>query len=120
MLFRSDIGEDRWLAESGAFSDCESPEGVFDLDGNLSEWVEPGEGPAFDTPPPPLDLPPEHLLQGDKATVRGGTMWIAIYGTGCHARHFHPTFGPTSNDDGFRCCMDVPHPRTLPGETPAP
>lgn len=102
------VGESHWLAPGGAFANCVSPEGIYDLDGNLSEWVEAAEGPDFATPPPPLDLPPEHLLQDDKATVRGGTMWIAIYGTGCHARHFHPVFGPTSNDDGFRCCMDVP------------
>lgn len=116
----SGVGEDRWLATSGAFADCVSPEGIYDLDGNLSEWVEQADGPEFATPPPPLDLPPEHLLSDEKATVRGGTMWIAIYGSGCHARHFHPLFGPTSNDDGFRCCSDVPpRPTEKPSEKPA-
>lgn len=108
------VGEPQWLATSGAFADCVTPEGIFDLDGNLSEWVIEGLGPEFATPPPPPDLPTEHLLLDEAATIRGGTMWVAIYGTGCHARHFHPRFGPTSNDDGFRCCLDEPSSTPLP------
>jgi formylglycine-generating enzyme required for sulfatase activity len=93
----SDVGSDRWLAPSGAFEACMSPEGVYDLEGNLSEWVDQGTTPgdAADDPWP-------------SAAVRGGTMWLAIYGSGCHARHLHYAFGPTSNDDGFRCCIDAP------------
>lgn len=111
------IGEDFWLVSSGAYADCQTPEGIFDLEGNLSEWVDVPDG-SYPTPLPRLDVPPEHMTPADAAPVRGGTMWTAIYGAGCHARHLHSATGPTSSDDGFRCCADVP--RVIPaGAVPA-
>lgn len=113
------IGEDRWLVASGAYTDCQSPEGIFDLEGNLSEWVDVPDG-SYSTPPPLRDVPPKHATPSDAAPVRGGTMWIAIYGSGCHARHLHSATGPTSSDDGFRCCADPHSPPTQAGAASRP
>ena len=35
----------RGLAKTGAYEGCRSPEGVFDMVGNLHEWVDEAVGP---------------------------------------------------------------------------
>lgn len=71
--------------ETGANPDCVSAEGVFDLHGNLHEWVADAEG-----------------------TFRGGFYVDAkINGAGCryrttaHGRAYH------DYSTGFRCCADA-------------
>lgn len=103
------------IAPAGAFESCRSPEGVSDLNGNVSEWVatpwnfeafgDPDtltQGAALDESPPP-----GAGIDGDRPsfrTLRGGTMWSeTFYGQSCHSRHAHPRTTP-SDDDGFRCC----------------
>ncbi len=95
------VGASSWLAPAGAFFGCVNPEGVYDLAGNLSEWVQREVGP----PPVVLDTN-DWVEPADESDgiVRGGTMWRAIYGSGCHARHFHPAGASAHIDDGFRCC----------------
>lgn len=107
-----DVGDaERWLATSGAFSDCVSPEGIYDLEGNLSEWVEEDLARDHQMLTSGHNKATDRLLaHRPEAVVRGGTMWVGIYGSGCQARHLHVAEGPTSPDDGFRCCMDVPEP----------
>jgi eukaryotic-like serine/threonine-protein kinase len=84
------VGDESQKAGGGAFPDCVSPHGVYDMEGNVSEWVDA-----------------VHELDPERARiVRGGTMWIAVYGHGCMSRHSHHENGPTHGDDGFRCCMD--------------
>jgi eukaryotic-like serine/threonine-protein kinase len=88
-------------APSGRYRRCVSPEGVYDLNGNLSEWV----ADRWDGDPAPVDrdVPPGTILR----TVRGGTMWLqTFYGQDCLSRHGHPPNG-TYHDDGFRCCKDA-------------
>lgn len=94
-------------ARAGSHPRCRSPEGVFDLNGNVSEWVAdpwdvavlgPSGGPGDD---------PATLRQ-----LRGGTMWGGtFYGQSCVSRHGHPAAAQPS-DDGFRCCAT---PATPPG-----
>jgi len=84
------VGDESQKSGGGAFPDCVSPHGVYDMDGNVSEWV---------------DAVYEHE-PGRGRIVRGGTMWVAVYGHGCMSRHFHHEGGPTHGDDGFRCCVD--------------
>lgn len=82
------VGDDSQMAGSGDFPDCVSPFGVYDMEGNVSEWVDA-----------------VHELDPDRARiVRGGTMWVAVYGHSCMSRHSHHQGGPTHGDDGFRCC----------------
>ncbi len=90
------------LATSGSHPKCVSEDGVYDLNGNLSEWVadewEGGRQPMDD------ELGREHPMR----IVRGGTMWAdTFYGQDCLSRHGHPA-NAVYDDDGFRCCMDVP------------
>jgi formylglycine-generating enzyme required for sulfatase activity len=84
------VGDLTRVAGAGAFPGCVSPSGAVDMDGNVSEWVDAAH-----------ELSPEH-----ERVVRGGTLWVAVYGHGCMARHSHHQDGPTHGDDGFRCCMD--------------
>ncbi|MCB9475599.1 MAG: SUMF1/EgtB/PvdO family nonheme iron enzyme [Deltaproteobacteria bacterium] len=83
-----ETGSDEFLAASGSHPGCRNAYGVYDLNGNLSEWV-------------------DKRVNGNGAVVRGGTMWRAEYGQSCYSRHRH---GTTERwvDDGFRCCADPP------------
>jgi formylglycine-generating enzyme required for sulfatase activity len=88
--------DDRDLRPIGGFPGCATPEGVRDLDGGVSEWVqETHAGPPF---------PPDGGT-GERIThvLRGGTMWTAKYGQDCLSRHWHAQ-GHRQEDDGFRCC----------------
>ena len=103
------------IAPAGSFEDCRSPEGVYDLNGNVSEWVaDPWNFETFGAPDTltqaaALDEapPPGAGIEEDRSafrTLRGGTMWSeTFYGQSCHSRHGHPRTTP-SDDDGFRCC----------------
>ncbi len=84
------VGEATWIRPAGDFPACVSPHGAFDLEGNLSEWVD--AVPEDDDP--------------DLRLLRGGTMWVGVYGRGCMARHRHHHTDATHEDDGFRCCKD--------------
>jgi formylglycine-generating enzyme len=89
------------LKGSGAYPDCVSAEGVFDLNGSVSEWTaDPWEGP-----PEPFNANAE--VDGAWFTLRGGTMWNGtFYGQDCSSRHgHHRSF--ENMDDGARCCRDV-------------
>ena len=89
------------LAPSGAHPRCRSPEGVFDLNGNVSEWTaDPWEGP-------PEPFRAEATVDATWHTVRGGTMWNrTFYGQDCTSRHGHPADARFA-DDGLRCCRDA-------------
>ena len=74
------------ILPSGTFPECASPEGVRDLDGNVSEWVVGG---------------------GEKGenTLAGGTAWYTDwYGQDCTSRHWHTGDFKGMFDDGLRCC----------------
>jgi len=85
-----DVGDGKWLQPAGALPGCVSPCGAVDMEGNLSEWVD--ATPADDDP--------------ELRIVRGGTMWVGVYGRGCMARHRHHHSDASHEDDGFRCCAD--------------
>jgi sulfatase modifying factor 1 len=72
---------------SGAFPRCRTPEGVFDLDGNVEEWV------LSDNPASPW-----------RGTLKGG-FWAKPFPT-CEASNdvHEPTF--RFYETGFRCCAD--------------
>lgn len=89
------------VAASGAHPQCRTSEGVYDLNGNLSEWTASG----YAGPPEPFN----RAATTDPATwrvVRGGTMWSeTFYGQDCLSRHGHDD-AFKNMDDGFRCCAD--------------
>ncbi len=89
----------RALRPIGDFPDCVSPEGVHDLNGSVSEWVDAERpGPPFPPDPTAEDKPCHEIM--------GGTMWGATYGQDCLSRHWHAE-GNRQDDDGFRCCADL-------------
>lgn len=78
------------LAKTGAYDKCVTPEGVFDLVGNLHEWVDEPGGPL------------------DRGHFRGGSYGDAelngpgcMYVTSAHERAYH------DYTTGFRCCTDA-------------
>jgi formylglycine-generating enzyme required for sulfatase activity len=83
---------------SGERAGCVSPDGVYDLTGNVAEWVRRSDA----APRPGYD----HVLKG-------------CYWAGCYhdpvpscgfTNHAHPgTF--RTYEAGFRCCADLPRPR---------
>ena len=83
------------FAPSGQHPRCQSPEGVFDLNGNVSEWVD-ASWPQSN---------PKHI---DWKTLRGGTIQSDThYGQDCTSRHGHHRQTWRNSDDGFRCCSDL-------------
>ena len=99
----SDINKPPFVLPSGSFPNCRSPEGVFDLDGNVSEFVDAVyEGPMLDLPEAQEVVPPDV----PRAMLRGGGPWPSAYGQSCFSRHWHPVSLTPWDDDGFRCCSD--------------
>jgi formylglycine-generating enzyme required for sulfatase activity len=90
-------------APSGAHPRCRNAEGVMDLNGNVSEWVQDewtGARANFDAEA----FPPETVYR----TVRGGTMWRqTFYGQDCTSAHGHPERDVHHIDDGLRCCLSL-------------
>ncbi|MDP8254260.1 MAG: SUMF1/EgtB/PvdO family nonheme iron enzyme [Candidatus Alcyoniella australis] len=77
---------------SGSFPECVTPEGIFDLNGNLSEWTST-----------PFDQEGYRRMY----ILRGGTSWWSDwYGQDCTSRHRHFPEEGTYSDDGLRCCAD--------------
>ena len=90
---KSTTGE-KPFAKSGDYPNCQSPEGVFDLNGNLSEWVD-------------ATWPQTGTSAGNWKTLRGGTIEKKThYGQDCTSRHGHDANNWRNSDDGFRCCAE--------------
>jgi eukaryotic-like serine/threonine-protein kinase len=97
------VGQPAPVKPSGLFKECKSPEGVYDLNGSLSEWV---ADPWSDFPEPfnPTATPSAETWR----TLKGGTMWSqTFYGQDCTSRHGHHYTEWKNVDDGFRCCKDA-------------
>lgn len=78
------------LAKTGAYDKCVSPERIFDMVGNLHEWVDEPAGPR------------------DRGHFRGGSYGDAelngpgcLYVTSAHERTYH------DHSTGFRCCASA-------------
>lgn len=69
---------------TGSMEQCRTPSGVFDLAGNISEWV----GDTKET---------ATLLGGHTASGEGAR---------CNDRAFQPGIGRRNHTTGFRCCAD--------------
>jgi formylglycine-generating enzyme required for sulfatase activity len=80
----------RAIRASGAFPECRTPEGVFDLSGNAFEWLsEEGGG-------------------GGLMAVRGGSAFQASSSARCIPNE-HGWLAPDERGGGFRCCTTLEH-----------
>jgi len=90
------------MMPSGSFSTCRNPEGIYDLNGNVSEWVA-DDWRAFDH-----NQGRWKPNKQNHKTLRGGTAWRTThYGQDCTSRHSHHRSQWSNRDDGFRCCKEA-------------
>jgi formylglycine-generating enzyme len=108
------LAEPGFLSKSGDYSECKSKEEVYDLVGNLHEWVSTSVSQAI------LDrLENEKVERRDQPHALGNGMFLGGFfsttdqlGPGC----FYTTMahGQTYHDysTGFRCCKSADLPKT--------
>ncbi len=85
--------------KSGNSPNCKTESGVYDMSGNVAEWVD-GE------------VNGQKILRGGALNINthniqyfDGTWDFLVYSNDCYSIHFHPS-NTTVVDDGFRCCKD--------------
>lgn len=84
------------LAATGSFGQCSTPQGVFDMTGNLQEWVDDGDAGN-----------PNRFGGGYYGATLQQVIQEPAFGIGCG---FQKVGHPTNHADystGFRCCADV-------------
>lgn len=101
------------LAPVGSFPDGRTPEGIFDLAGNVAEWVEDTyerDDEGFGYPPASAHNP--HRTSGAMHVVRGGSYldgapWLRTTARGVGAPMTRANPVPRSSAVGFRCVKGV-------------
>ncbi len=110
--------EPGFLAKTGAHGDCVSPDGVYDMVGNLHEWVSNMVTESFVER---IEKEPVH--RNDQPWQVGNGMFLGGFysttnehGPGCHftTMAHEPSYHDYST--GFRCCADA---RKPPKDRPA-
>jgi len=81
----SNTGEERSIAPSGKFPRCKSSYGVYDMSGNVAEWV---------------------YMKNSEKGVKGGYVNKPDWAVRCASRKVEPP-SKKSPYYGFRCCMDA-------------
>ncbi len=106
--------EPGFLAKGGEYEECRSEEGVYDLVGNLHEWVSDLVPPALVTREPDEKgaYPPQSVRPGNGIFAGGFFSTAGQNGEGCaYVTLVHePAYHDYST--GFRCCADA---RQTPG-----
>lgn len=95
----------RDTAPVGSYPDGRSPIGLYDMAGNVMEWVGDWYDPhAYETI---TDTNPRGPLEGDAKVVRGGSWLSDFEGTAVTARTSRET-AVARDHIGFRCAMSAP------------
>ena|GEM_PF-3228571 len=81
----SNTGEERSVAPSGKFQKCKSTYGVYDMSGNVAEWV---------------------YMKNSQKGVKGGYVNKPDWAVRCASRKVEPA-SKKSPYYGFRCCLDA-------------
>lgn len=84
------------LAASGSYPACTTPQGVYDLSGNLWEWVS----------------------TGPQSGVLLGGSWVATAGFGACAARAHAAAGYDTSQTGARCCATAAEAERLLSTSP--
>lgn len=101
-----------FLARTGQYSECVSDYGVFDMVGNLHEWISDSVGPKIEGQIPLRDDIRDKLEKraGNSIFMGGFYSTTSEHGRGCafitigHEATYH------DYSTGFRCCKDVAKP----------
>jgi hypothetical protein len=99
----AEIGDDlatRSVRASGAFPECRTPEGIFDLSGNVSEWLSDEGGGGG-------------LMAG-----LGGNAFQPS-GTARCMPNERGWLAPDQQGGGFRCCVTLGHDGSAPAPSPS-
>ncbi len=83
-------------APTGSFTNCVSPDGVFDLSGNVAEWSDKKEGTTTGTP------------AYDIMALQGGSFLSPSNGLTCRFDLDRISTNAVLPSLGFRCCKDAP------------
>ncbi|HEU5407102.1 MAG TPA: formylglycine-generating enzyme family protein [Nitrospira sp.] len=93
------------LTDVGSFEGGKSPYGVYDMAGNVWEWVADWSDGGYDATS--LERNPTGSSRGEKRVVRGGSWDSApAYVRSSYRLRLSPTF--RLDNIGFRCARDVP------------
>jgi formylglycine-generating enzyme len=98
--------EPGFLAETGAYADCVSDYGIFDLVGNLHEWVADDVNSAL---PKKIPIPyGAHNMgkRGNGVFMGGYFSSQREHGRGCEYVTTHHAPGYHDYSTGFRCCAE--------------
>lgn len=100
------LKEPGFLAKTGDFSDCANDYGLYDMVGNLHEWIA-DDGSISLAKKIPLDFGPELLGAPGTGVFMGGYFSSqgehgrgCVYATATHSPDYH------DYSTGFRCCRD--------------
>lgn len=84
------------------YGDGVSPYGVYDMAGNVWEWVRDWYSNDYYLKSPYRN--PSGPIDGQSKVMRGGS-WTKFDVTTYHRNHYHPNY--YNNDIGFRCARDI-------------
>jgi formylglycine-generating enzyme len=99
----------KYLAPPGSFESGRSPYGLYDMTGNVAEWVADTYSEQYYQKTPYRDpLGPE---DGQHKVIRGGS-WRETYHNARLSKRFQAKMWRTDTTIGIRCAKDADEPRT--------
>jgi formylglycine-generating enzyme required for sulfatase activity len=104
--------EPGFLAETGAYSGCSNDEGIYDMVGNLHEWVSDSVDEAFidKLQSDGVERRKQPSREGNGVFLGGFYSTTSEHGPGCKFTTIahEPTYHDYST--GFRCCLTIRKP----------
>lgn len=98
----------KYLAPPGSFESGRSPYGLYDMTGNVAEWVADTYGEQYYQKTPYRD--PVGPEDGQHKVIRGGS-WRETYHNARLSKRFQAKMWRTDTTIGIRCARDADEPR---------